>query len=117
MAGTLEVTNALCWMPAGWVFDHALECMAAVLQAQSPLLAELLRAARIDANGGYLDVRDWHVDQLETLRDAAHTAYDHITRTGAQRFAQPAFHEGFLQQFHQLCDMLHTTQQKRLSTR
>ncbi len=117
MAGTLEVTDDLCWMPAGWVFDHVLELMAAVLQAQSPVLAELLLAARTDANGGYLDVRDWNVDQLETLLDAAHTACGHITRTGAQSFAPPEFHQGFLQQFHQLCDMLYTTQQKRLSTR
>jgi hypothetical protein len=29
MAGTLEVTEELCWMPAGWVFDTVLERMAA----------------------------------------------------------------------------------------
>lgn len=117
MAGTLEITDDLCWMPAGWVFDHALELMAAMLQAKSPVLAELLLTARTDANGGYLDLRDWDVEQLETLLDAARTACNDIERTGAESFAQPELHEGFLQQFHQLCDMLYTTQQKRLSTR
>ncbi len=46
MAGTLEVTEELCWMPAGWVFDTVLERMAAMLHTQEPALAARLRAAR-----------------------------------------------------------------------
>jgi ribosomal protein S12 methylthiotransferase accessory factor YcaO len=53
-AGTLEVIEELCWMPAGWVFDTVLERMAVVLHPQEPALAERLLAARTEANSGYL---------------------------------------------------------------
>ena len=46
MAGTLEVTEELCWMPAGWVFDTVLERMAAEIHPQEPALAARLLAAR-----------------------------------------------------------------------
>ena len=62
MAGTLEVTEELCWMPAGWVFDTVLERMAAVLHTQEPALAARLRTARTEANGGYLDLRDMELE-------------------------------------------------------
>ena len=41
MAGTLEVTEDLCWMSAGWVFDHVLERIAEMLYPQDAALAEL----------------------------------------------------------------------------
>ena len=44
MAGTLEVTEELCWMPAGWVFDTVLEYLAAELYSQEPALAARLLA-------------------------------------------------------------------------
>jgi hypothetical protein len=49
MAGTLEVTEELCWMPAGWVFNTVLERMAAVLHPQEPTQAAQLLAARTEA--------------------------------------------------------------------
>ena len=58
MAGTLEVTDELCWMPAGWVFDAVLEHIAAELHTQDPELAAQLLDARTAANGGYLDLRN-----------------------------------------------------------
>ena len=82
MAGTLEVTEELCWMPAGWVFDTVLERMAAVLHPQEPALAARLLAARTEANGGYLDLRDIDLETLVLLLHAADSAYGRIKREG-----------------------------------
>ena len=60
MAGTLEVTEDLCWMPAGWVFDNVLDRIAEVLYPQDTALTELLLAGvthggwRSGAPGGVL---------------------------------------------------------------
>ena len=78
MAGTLEVTEELCWMPAGWVFDTVLERMAAELHPQEPALAARLLAARTEANGGYLDLRDVDLETLVLLVHAADRAYGRI---------------------------------------
>jgi hypothetical protein len=117
MAGTLEVTEDLCWMPAGWVFDHVLKRMAIVLHAKDPALAELLLASRTEANGGYLDLRAMDLETLGMLLDVANIVYGHIEREGAQGFARPEFYEGFLTQFQQLRELLHAGQQARLGQR
>jgi hypothetical protein len=114
MAGTLEVTEELCWMPAGWVFDTVLEHMAAVLHSQEPALAERLLAARTEANGGYLDLRDMDQETLVLLFNAADKAYGRIKGKGAQGFATPEFYEGLLTQFQQLRDMLHADRKARM---
>ena len=117
MAGTLEVTEELCWMPAGWVFDTVLERMAAVLHSQEPVLAERLLTARTEANGGYLDLRDLERETLALLLNAADSAYSHLKREGAQAFAAPAFYEGLLMQLQQLRDMLQAGCKARLQQR
>jgi hypothetical protein len=35
MAGTLEITDEYCWMPAGWLFDNVLDRIAAEIESQS----------------------------------------------------------------------------------
>lgn len=117
MAGTLEVTEELCWMPAGWVFDTVLERMAAVLHPEEPALAERLLAARTEANGGYLDLRDMDLETLILLFNAADRAYGRIKGEGAQGFAAPEFYEGLLTQLQQLRDMLHAGQKARSGKR
>jgi hypothetical protein len=117
MAGTLEVTEELCWMPAGWVFDTVLERMAAVLHPQEPALAARLLAARTEANGGYLDLRDIDLETLVLLLHAADSAYGRIKREGAQGGVAPAFAEGLLTQLQQLRDMLHAGQKARMAKR
>ena len=117
MAGTLEVTEDLCWMPAGWVFDNVLERMADVLHPQDSALAELLLASRTDANGGYLDLRDMNSETLGLLLETANIAYGCLAREGAQGGASPEFSAGLLAQFQDLCDMLHTAQQARMVQR
>jgi hypothetical protein len=114
MAGTLEVTEELCWMPAGWVFDTVLERMAAVLHTQEPALAARLLAARTEANGGYLDLRDIDLETWVLLFNAAENAYSRLKQEGAQGFATPAFYEGLLTQFQQLRDMLQAGRKARM---
>lgn len=114
MAGTLEVTEELYWMPAGWVFDTVLEQMAAVLYPKEPGLAERLLDARTAANGGYLDLRDMDQETLGLIFHAADRAYGRMKEAGAQGFVAPAFYEGLLTQFQQLRDMLHIRQKARV---
>ena len=117
MAGTLEVTEELCWMPAGWVFDTALERMAAELHSQEPALAARLLGARTEANGGYLDLRDTDPDTLVLLVHAADRAYGRIQGERAQGDAAPVFTEGLLTQLQQLRDILHAGQKARMAKR
>jgi hypothetical protein len=117
MAGTLEVTEELCWMPAGWVFDTVLERMAAVLHPQAPALAARLLAARTEANGGYLDLRDIDLETLLLLVHAADSAYSRIKGERAQGDMVPAFSEGLLTQLQHLRDMLYAGQKARMSKR
>ena len=117
MAGTLEVTEELCWMPAGWVFDTVLEHLAAELHAQAPALAARLLAARTEANGGYLDLRDTDPDTLVLLVHAADRAYGRIQGERAQGDVAPIFTEGLLTQLQQLRDILHAGQKARMAKR
>ena len=117
MAGTLEVTEDLCWMPAGWVFDNVLERIAEVLSPQDAALAELLLASRTDANGGYLDLRDVNLETLGLLLDTANIAYGCLARAGVQECVSQKFYAGLLTQFQDLCDMLRTAQQSRTGKR
>ncbi|ETW97909.1 MAG: hypothetical protein ETSY1_20905 [Candidatus Entotheonella factor] len=112
MAGTLEVTEELCWMPAGWVFDMVLERMAAELSTQAADLADDLLAARTEANGGYLDLRGKDLHTLERLIQAADIAYERIEQEGAQGLKAPEFYEGLLLQFQQFRDMLYVGQHR-----
>ena len=117
MAGTLEVTEELCWMPAGWVFDTVLERMAAELHPQDPALAARLLAARTEANSGYLDLRNVDLDSLVLLVHAADRAYGRIKGERAQGNAAPAFSEGLLTQLQQLRDLLQAGQKARMAKR
>ena len=117
MAGTLEVTEELCWMPAGWVFDTVLEHMAAELHPQEPMLAARLLAARTEANGGYLDLRDMDLETWALLLHAAESAYGRLKGEEAQGCAAPAFAEGLLTQLQQLRDILHAGQKARMAKR
>lgn len=114
MAGTLEVTDKLCWMPAGWVFDIVLERIASELSGQDAVLAEQLLAARTEANGGYLDLRTRDKKTREVLLKAADIAYDHLKREEAAGSTTLRFHEGLLHQFQQFRDMLHASQYHRV---
>lgn len=115
MAGTLEVSDELCWMPAGWVFDTVLERLASELHTPAPELAAQLLAARTEANGGYLDLRASDRGTLDLLLNAADTAYDRLKQESAEGFRTPAFYKGLLDQFQEFRDMLHVSQHRRVN--
>ena|SRR2546422_1031872 len=94
-----------------------LERLAAVLHTQEPALAARLRAARTEANGGYLDLRAMDLETLVLLLNAADNAYSRLTREGAQGCAAPEFYEGLLTQFQQLRDMLQVGRKARMRKR
>ena len=113
----MEVTEELSSIPAGWVFDTVLERMAAELHPQEPALAARLLAARTEANGGYLDLRDSDLETLVLLVHAAERAYGHIQGERAQGDAAPAFSEGLLTQLQQLRGLLQAGQKARMAKR
>lgn len=104
MAGTLEIGEELCWMPAGWVYDNALEAMASCIDNTE--LAGTLLASRVDVNGGYLDLRGWGVESISALRDAAKKASTEFETRGADGFAMPEYYDGFVKHLRALVAML-----------
>ena len=114
MAGTLEVSDDLCWMPSGWVFDTVLERIASELHTQAPELADQLLAARTEVNGGYLDLREKDRGTFDLLLKAADIAYNRLKQEGAKGLRTPEFYKGLLHQFQEFRDMLHAGQPRRV---
>lgn len=114
MAGTLEISGDLCWMPAGWVYDNVLERMASFLKDKDASLSDMLLQSRTDENGGYIDLRICDANRLTALVQAADGAYAQVESEGASSFYDPTSYPGFLDQFRKLLEMLHDGQQKRM---
>lgn len=112
MAGTLEISDDLCWMPAGWVYDSVLERIAFFLTEKDASLATLLLQSTRDANGGYADLRSCDATQLSKLAQAADAAFAQVGREGPMSFHDPTAYAGFVDQFRKLLEMLHARQQK-----
>lgn len=106
MAGTLEISEDLCWMPAGWVYDNMLERMALVLNGEDAMLANMLLQSRTDDNGGYCDLRMMDGGQLLRLAKAADDVCLQIEAEGASSFHDPSSYPGFVDQLRQLRQML-----------
>lgn len=115
MAGTLEISDELCWMPAGWVYDNVLERMASSLKDNDVSLAGILLQSRTDENGGHCDLRMCDASQFLKLVQAADDAYAQVESEGAGSFHDPASYPGFVDQFRRLREMLYARQQKRMS--
>jgi hypothetical protein len=106
VSGTLELSNELCWMPAGWVYDNVLDRLAAELEAEHPAIARTLLQARSAENGGYLDLRSARADELLALRQAAEKVHARLESEGASSFAAPEFYDGFVSQFRAFREIL-----------
>jgi hypothetical protein len=107
MAGTLVINEELCWMPAGWVFDNAIEHIARGLAGTDSALAQVLLDARTTKSVGYLDLRTMQENKFATVVDAADEAIREVETVGASVFGQSAFFPGYLDQFRRLQKMLH----------
>ncbi len=106
MSGTLELSDELCWMPAGWVYDNVLECLAEELRTEQPSVSRALLQARTYENGGYLDLRSARTDEILALQHAAEKGYARLESEGASSFSLPEFYDGFVSQFLTLREML-----------
>jgi hypothetical protein len=98
-------------MPAGWVFDTVLERLAAVVDPHDPALAARLRAARTEADGGYLDLRDLECERWALLAQAAEHVSTHLIQDEGPGGMAPAFATGLRTQMHQLCVMVQAGRQ------
>jgi hypothetical protein len=113
MSGTLEISDELCWTPAGWIYDNVLERIATSIKDKNESLSVLLLESRTDANGGYLDLRTCDGNQFSAVVRGANDAFAQVEREGANSFFDASFFPGFLDQFRRLREMLGTVQHKR----
>lgn len=104
MAGTLEITDELCWMPASWVYDNALEAIASCTSDAE--VETLLLGALTEANGGHLDLRAVNIESMLSIRNAAKEAYRQFEASGAIGFTMPEYYDGFMKQFGLLIEMI-----------
>lgn len=116
MAGTLEVSDELCWMPAGWVYDGILERIASAIKADRPSIADTLLRARTGENGGYLDLRPLRARDLCEIEHAADAAYTLAEGEGPSSFRMPGHYDGFMQQFRALREMLRLRSAQQISS-
>lgn len=112
MAGTLEISDCPCWTPAGWVYDNALERIASFLSRDDSTLADSLLSSRTDENGGYCDIREYDEDRLLKLIQAADAAFMNAESEGAESFYDPSSHQGFMDRFQELREMLRARQRE-----
>jgi hypothetical protein len=114
MAGTLEISDGLSWMPAGWVYDGALERLAKAIEADRPSVARALLRARTEANGGHLDLRTFRAEDLWAIERGADEAYAQLESAGPSSFAMPEYYAGFMEQFLALREMLRLVSRARV---
>ena len=107
MAGTLEINERYCWMPAGWLFDHALEAIAARVGLTDSALGEELRHFRTES-GGYGDLKGLDGQRFQLFREAVQAARDAAFEDGPAAFAKPEFFPGYLGQLDALLQGLRT---------
>jgi hypothetical protein len=100
-------------MPAGWVFDNALERIALTAEETNPSLSQTLLNGRTAINGGYLDLRGLPLTEFAVIANAAERAFRVAENAGAGTFHNPAFYPGFIEQFRQLLQMLRTELDER----
>jgi hypothetical protein len=105
MAGTIQLSEDIVWMPAGWVYDGVLDLIAAELATQDASLASTLLASRT-TDGGFCDLRQFDPSRLRLLVSAAERAYERLEAEGPGSFNDPSFYPGFVNQFGQLNSIL-----------
>lgn len=106
MAGTLEIADNLCWMPAGWVFNAVLHRLAQKLKGMESQLAERLEGGTDSPFGGYLDFRDADQTTFSSLTQAAAGVLADVQEAGPDALADPTYFGAFVEQLRQLISML-----------
>lgn len=102
MAGTIDIRDDAVWMPAGWIFDDALELIAGELEGSDPALATQLLNARSNEGSGYLDLRMINPIKFRAILSAVESVYNRTLNEGPNSFSQPAFYDGFMKHLNNL---------------
>lgn len=95
MSGTLELSNELCWMPAGWIYDNTLKGIASIV---TPELRERLLGALTDVNGGYLDLQHAGYQEINELHNGLLRFMSHVIERGPSALNDPSFYDGYITQ-------------------
>ena len=111
MAGTLELSQDLCWMPAGWIYDNALEGIANIIGKSEPELQQRLLASLTDVNGGYLDLQQCDAGMLTMIETALASVIANAVSAGPNAMHDPSFYDGYVQQLREF----HALLKKRLN--
>ena len=106
MAGTLQLSKELCWMPAGWVYDNTLERIAERLETSAPELQQRLLASLTEVNGGYLDLQRCDSTALRTLSASLAVVTAKVISSGPNAMHNPSFYDGYVQQLQELYSLL-----------
>lgn len=106
MAGTLIVADGTCWLPAGWVYDAALERIADELTETDPALAADLLTARTIVGSGFCDLRPLEGTQFRRVLRAVNRAYEQVRAAGPIGFHDPSFFPGFRERFGELAALV-----------
>jgi hypothetical protein len=106
MAGTLVINAHADWLPAGWVYDNALEAVAAELREHDAAPADDCLAARTTMSQGYFDLTNLDAERYRKFLSAAEQALSTIQSVGASAVARRDAYSGYLHQIHKLCDLL-----------
>jgi len=105
MAGTLVLSKELCWMPAGWVYDNALEGIAENIGESEPELKQRLLASLTYVNGGYLNLQQCDAIALRTIEAGLASVIAKTISAGSTAMYDPSFYDGYVQrlrEFHSL---------------
>jgi len=106
MAGTLELSHELIWMPAGWVYDNTLEQIADSIRESSPELQQRLLASLTEVNGGYLDLQRCDSTALRTIAAGLAMVTAKVISSGPNAMHDPSFYDGYVQQLRELYSLL-----------
>ena len=106
MAGTLELSKDLCWMPAGWIYDSALEGIANVVGSKNPDLEQTLLQSLTDVNGGHLDLQSSSVAELKAIQTGLSQFTDTTVNAGADAIHNSDFFDGYVEQLRQFENLL-----------
>ena len=106
MAGTLVLSEDLCWMPAGWIYDNALEGVAAIVCDEYSELQNRLLSSLTDANGGYLDLQSSAKEELQTILKAISTFIRKTVEAGPEGMHEASFYDGYVVQLGELEKLL-----------
>lgn len=90
-------------MPAGWVYDNALEGMAGFLDAG---LRERMLGSLTDINGGYLDLQNAAHSDIKSVLTALQSLIATTIEAGPAAMHDPSFFDGYIQQLKELEAML-----------